>query len=145
MFERAFHEVSPNEFYPAPAMTLKTKYLQPTISSTAEPGELERLRAEYKKAVDAERTPQDKWGYYFARFLLPYDLSSFTDFDFWGKVPEDEEEKQTVGEFRRLCIEVQADCRSNPDKYFLDPNLRLEEHTRVYDTPYGYISSVKEG
>lgn len=138
IFEKTFHEVPPNEFYPAPAMTLKTKYLQPTISSTMDIDELERQRAEYKKIVDAEKMDSDKWDYYFARFLLPYDLTSFTDFDFWGKMPE-REEKQMVDEFRQLCIEVQADCRDSPEKYYLEENPRLHEHISKYDTSYGYI------
>ena len=36
------------------------------------------------------------WGYYYAQFLLPYNLSSFTDFDFWGEIPKNEEAKQVV-------------------------------------------------
>ena len=138
MFEKTFYEVPPNEFYPAPAMTLKTKYLQPTISSMIDTDELEQQRAEYKEIVDAEKMDPDKCDYYFARFLLPSDLSSFIDFDFWGKVPEGEE-KQIVDEFRQLCIEVQADCRDSPEKYYLEENPRLQEHISKYDTPYGYI------
>lgn len=139
MFEKTFHEVPPNEFYPAPAMTLKTKYLQPTISSMIDIDELERSREEYSRLVDSERMDSDKWEYYFARFLLPYDLLSFTDFDYWGKMPEGENEKRMIDEFRQLCIEVQADCRDSPEKYYLEENPRLPEHTKIYDTPYGYI------
>lgn len=139
MFEKTFHEVPPNEFYPAPAMTLKTKYSQPTISSTIDIDELERSREEYSRLVDTEKMDPDKWGYYFARFLLPYDLSSFTDFDFWGKMPESENEKRMVDEFRQSCIDIQTDCRDYPEKYYLAENPRLQEHISKYDTPYGYI------
>lgn len=139
MFEKSFHEVPPNEFYPAPAMTLKTKYLQPAISSTMDIDELEQQRAEYKKIVDAEKMDSDKWDYYFARFLLPYDLLSFSDFDFWGKVPEDKDEKQTLQEFKRVCIEAQTGCREHPEEYNLEPIPRLEEHKAIYDVPYGYV------
>lgn len=94
---------------------------------------------EYKQRVKSEKMSVDKWGYYYARFLLPYNPLSFTDFDFWGEIPKNEEEKQVVDNLRTACVEVQTDCREHPEEYNLEPIPRLEEHKTIYDVPYGYI------
>ena len=72
--------------------------------------------------------------------LLPYDLESFSDFDYWGKVPENSEEKQVVDGLRAACLEVWKDCKEHPEEYNLEPVPRLEEHRNLYDVPYGYIN-----
>ncbi|MCX4361587.1 MAG: hypothetical protein OSJ23_10110 [Mucispirillum schaedleri] len=150
--EKTFTEVPPNPYYPNPALTLKTKYSQPTYS-----GELEKVRTangepdffldeeyrqkweEYEKRVDAEKMSVDDWGYYYGRFLLPYDLESFSDFDFWGKVPEGAKEKQVVDGMRMACLEVWNNCKEHPENYNFEPIPRLEEHKTIYDVGYGYI------
>lgn len=151
--EGNFKEVPPNPFYPNPAMTLKTKWSMPPyvgdyngvvsekddLPNFQEDIEHKKKYEEYKQSVEAEKMPPDKWGYWYARFLLPYDLSSFTDFDFWGQIPQDKEEKQIVDSLRTACMEVQADCRENPQSYNMEPVLRLEEHRNIYDVPYGYF------
>ncbi len=78
-----------------------------------------------QSTIEAEKTPSDKWGYYYARFLLPYDLATFTDFDFWGEKPKNAETKRLIDEFRATCIEAQADCREHPEDFNLEPIPRF--------------------
>ena len=101
--------------------------------------DFQRELEEYKQREAAEKTPIDKWGYYYARFLLPYDIEKFSDFDFWGEVPKTEEEREVINNLKAACMEVQADCRENPQDYNTEPVLRKEEHKYIYDVPYGYI------
>lgn len=94
---------------------------------------------EYKQQEAAEKTPADKWGYWYARFLLPYDIEKFSDFDFWGKKPEDAEEREIVNNMRAACLEVWHDCKAHPENYNFEPIPRLEEHKAIYDVGYDYI------
>jgi hypothetical protein len=151
--EGAFKEILPNSYYPNPAITLKTKYSEPHYTGDykdlklANDGfpiftsnaEYRQRHEEYQKRIEAEKTPIDKWGYYYARFLLPYDIEKFSDFDFWGEVPKTEEEREVINNLKAACMEVQADCRENPQDYNTEPVLRKEEHKNIYDVPYGYI------
>lgn len=152
-YEGTFKEVPPNPFYPNPAMTLKTKWSMPTymgdykgvtsgkdgLPNFQEDIEHKKKYEEYEQRVEVEKMPLDKWGYWYSRFLLPYDLSSFSDFDFWGSVPQDEEEKQIIDNLRAACMEAQTDCKEHPGDYNLEPIPRLEEHKAVYDVSYGYV------
>lgn len=151
--DKTFNEVPPNPYYPAPAMTLKTSYTIPPMPTVAKETPIgangypdfradeERRKQweEYQQRIEAEKMPSDKWGYYYARFLLPYDLTTFSDFDFWGEIPKDEETKRLIDEFRATCIEAQEDCREHPENFNLEPIPRLEKHRNIYDVPYGYI------
>jgi len=151
--EKTFREVPPNPFYPNPAISLKTKWSMPSYmgdykgiseNKTGFPDfkadtEFQRQWEEYEQRKESEKMPLDKWGYWYARFLLPYDLALFSDFDFWGSVPQDEEEKKIISQLRGACIEAQADCQEHPEEYNLEPIPRLEEHKAVYDVPYGYV------
>ncbi len=153
MYEGTFKEVLPNKFYPNPAITLKTKWSYPKppedtkglpINEDGFPDfkadkELKRALEEYEQREAAERTPIDKWGYWYARFLIPYDIPAFSDFDFWGKLPEDSEEKKVVDGMRAACLEVWRDCKINPENYNFAPIPRLEEHKAIYDVGYDYI------
>lgn len=153
MHEKTFTEVSPNPFYPNPAMTLKTKWSFPhyegdykglPLDSDGFPdikadAEYRKRYEEYEQRVKSEKMSADKWGYYYARFLLPYDLDSFTDFDFLGKVPEGAEERQIVGDLRAACLEVWRGCKEHPENYNFEPIPRLEEHKSVFDVGYGYL------
>lgn len=152
-YEGTFKEVFPNKFYPHPAITLKTMWSRPNapldtkglpINEHGFPDftadrEFQRALEEYRQREAAEKTPIDKWGYWYGRFLVPYDLEKFSDFDFWGETPKTEEERQIIGNLKAACIEVQADYRENPQDYNTEPVLRKEEHKTMYDVPYGYI------
>lgn len=152
-YEKTFTEIPPNPYYPAPGVTRATKNSKPAyvgdtrnlpLNDSGFPDlkadtEYQRQWQEYEKRISAEKMPLEKWGYYYARFLLPYDLSSFSDFDFWGDIPKTEEEKQVVDSLRAACLEAQGDCRKHPEKYNLEPIQRLEEHRTIYDVSYGYI------
>ncbi len=152
-YEGIFKEIMPNRYYPAPAITLKTMWSRPNLpfetkglpinehgfpDLTAD-REFQRELEEYKQREAAEKMSADKWGYWYARFLIPYDIEKFSDFDFWGEVPKTEEERQIIGNLKTACIEVQADYRENPQDYNTEPVLRKEEHKTMYDVPYGYI------
>ena len=151
--EKNFTEVVPNAYYPAPAVTRATEYSKPTYAGNTKnlplndsglpnlkvDAEYQRQWEEYKQRVESEKMPLDKWAFWFARFLLPYNLLSFTDFDFWGEIPKNEEAKQVVDNLRAACVEAQTDCREHPEEYNLEPIPRLEEHKTIYDVPYGYI------
>lgn len=151
--EETFKEVFPNKFYPHPAITLKTKWSYPKppkdtkglpINEHGFPDltadeDFQRELEKYKQREEAEKTPIDKWGYYYARFLLPYDIENFSDFDFWGKVPEGSDEKQAIDCLRAACLEVWHDCKAHPEEYNQEPIPRLEEHRNLYDVGYGYI------
>ncbi|MCM1220012.1 MAG: hypothetical protein NC548_36535 [Lachnospiraceae bacterium] len=151
--EKTFNEVFPNKFYPHPAITLKTKYSFPRYEGDFNSlpkdkdglpilsADLEHMKKveEYKQREEAEKLSIDNWGYYYARFLLPYDLSSFTSFDWWGELPKNEEAKKVVDGLKAACIEVQADYKMNPQNYNTEPVLKKEEHKTIYDVGYGYI------
>ncbi|MCI8420543.1 MAG: hypothetical protein HFF79_08620 [Oscillospiraceae bacterium] len=158
--EKTFTEVPPNPFYPAPAITLKTKWSTPkyegdesklplktssifgediTLPDLMADDEYRKKCEEYEQRVKSEKLSIEKWDYWYARFLLPYDLSSFTDFDWWGELPKTEEEREVINNLKAACMEVQADCRGNPQDYNTEPVLRKEEHKNIYDVPYGYI------
>lgn len=148
--DKTFLEVPPNPFYPAPAMTLKTKWKFPHYSGdyaaiqerNGYPNFSEAMKEEleeYNRIVEAEKMDISKWGFYYARFLLPYDLNSFSDFDWLGENPKDEEEKELLKNFKAACIEAQADCKAHPDKYNMIPIERKEEDKNLYDVPYGYL------
>lgn len=70
---------------------------------------------------------------------MPYDIPAFTDFDYWGKVPDGSDEKQAIDCLRAACLEVWSDCREHPESYNFEPIPRLEEHKTIYDVDYGYI------
>lgn len=151
--EGTFKEVFPNRFYPHPAITLKTMWSRPKapfdtkglpINEHGFPDltadkDFQRELEEYKQREAAEKTPIDKWGYYYTRFLLPYDIENFTDFDFWGKKPESTEEKEIISHLKAACLEVWHDCKVHPENYNFEPIPRLEEHKTIYDVYYGYI------
>lgn len=136
--EGTFREVSPNPFYPAPAQTLNARHSMPLLTNNMDVDSV-RMYAEYQQQAEEEKTPIDKWGYWYARFLLPYDIESFTDFDFWGAIPKDPEEKEAIESLRAACLEVWKDCKKNPQNYNMEPLLRKKEHETMYDVPYGYF------
>lgn len=151
--EKTFTEVPPNPYYPAPAITLKTKWSMPNyegdykkvpLDKDGYPDfladtEYKKKYEEYKQREKAEKMDIEKWGYWYARFLLPYVLSSFSDFDWWGELPKTEEERAVINNLKAACVEAQTDCREHPEEYNLEPIPRLEEHKTIYDVPYGYI------
>ena len=151
--EGTFTEIEPNPFYPAPAITMETLYSAPEYTGDYKDLELTddglpifTSNAEYKQKWDEyqqrikdEKMPLDKWDYWYARFLLHYDLESFSDFDFWGKKPESAEEKEAISHLRAACLEVWHDCREHPENYNLEPVLKLVEHKEKYNVDYGYI------
>ena len=151
--EGTFTEIEPNPFYPHPAVTKETENSKPNYTGDYKDlkltddglpiftsnAEYKRQWEEYQRRIAAEKTPIEKWAFWYGRFILPYDLESFSDFDFWGKVPEDSEEKQVVDGLRAACLEAQVDCREHPENYNLEPVLKLVEHKEKYDVDYGYI------
>ncbi len=148
-----FKEVCPNPYYPCPALSLKAVYSRPTpptdkkdlplnehgLPDAMSDAEFRAAYKEYEQRVEAEKMPLDKWGYYYGKFLTPYNLEAFSTFDFWGKVPEDAEEKKVVEDFRAVCLEVWRDCKEHPENYNFEPVPRLEEHIQMYDVGYGYL------
>lgn len=151
--EKTFTEVPPNPYYPNPAVTLATEYSKPSymrntkdsplndssLSNLKEDAEYQKQWEEYERRKKSEKMQLDKWGYWYARFLLPYELASFTDFDWWGEVPKTEEERQVIDNLKAACMEVQADCRGNPQDYNTEPVLRKEEHRNIFDVSPCYI------
>lgn len=150
--EGTFTEIEPNPFYPHPAVTKEMENSKPNYTGdykniTKADGtpdfmldsEYKQQWEEYQKRIKAEKTPIDKWGYWYARFLIPYDIEKFSDFDFWGKLPEDLEEKKAIDCLRAACLEVWHDCKEHPESYNFEPIPRLEEHKTIYDVGYGYI------
>lgn len=158
--EKTFTEIFPNKYYPQPGISLKLKYGKPDYRGDtsklplkpftyegktievpdlmADP-EYKQQTEEYESKVQAEKMDISQWGYWYSRFLLPYDLESFTDFDFWGDIPKDDEERQLIQTFRNACIEAKKDCQAHPDRYNMKAVEKLTEHREKYDTPYGYI------
>lgn len=151
--EGTFKEVFPNKFYPHPAITLKTMWSRPNapldtkgvpINEHGFPDltadkDFQRKLEEYKQREAAEKTPVEKWGYWYGRFLIEYDIPAFTDFDIWGKKPEDAEEKKVIDGLRAACLEVWHDCKEHPENYNFEPILKKEEDKTLYDVGYGYI------
>ncbi|MCX4361423.1 MAG: hypothetical protein OSJ23_09285 [Mucispirillum schaedleri] len=151
-YEGIFKEIKPNPYYPHPGVTLETEYSKPPFrgdykSVTTADGtpdfrldeEYRKKLEEYQQRIEAEKMKVDMWGFWYARFLLPYDLESFSDFDYWGEKPKDDNAKEIVANLREACIKAQADCRKHPEEYNLEPVPRLEEHKTKYDVGYGYI------
>ena len=152
LYEGTFEEVPPNAFYPHPGMSIKTKNSEPHYDGDYKgiagadgfphfelDAEYREQWQEYQQRIDAEKTPVDKLAFWYAKFLIDYDIPSFSDFDLWGKMPEDAEEKKVVDGLRAACLEVWHDCKEHPESYNFEPIPRLEEHKSLYDVPYGYI------
>ena len=151
--EETFTEIPPNPYYPHPAITLATKWSYPKPPEDTKGLPINEhgfpdLKADnnfrieleaYKQREDAEKMPIEKWGYWYGRFLIEYDIPAFTDFDYWGKVPEDAEEKKVIDGLRAACQEVWHDCKEHPENYNFAPIPRLEEHKAIYDVGYDYI------
>lgn len=157
--EGEFKEVFPNKYYPQPGMSWKLKYGEPRYNGDesklptkpftyegktveipdklADP-EYRKEWEEYQAKCKAEEMDMEKWGYWYGRFLEPYNFSTFTAYDFYGRVAEDGEEQPTE-DYRKLCIETQADFREHPENYNTEPVERKEEHKTLFDVPYGYI------
>lgn len=150
--EKTFTEIPPNPYYPHPAVTLATKNSMPSYPIdekaplnekgypifTANP-EQKKAYGEYLQRVEAEKMKTDDWGYWFARFLLPYDLTAFSGFDWLGEEPKDEDARQAVENLKAACLEVWTDCKEHPENYNMEPVLKEEAHKAVYDVAYGYI------
>lgn len=106
-------DVVPNEYYPEPGAPIEIESMINSLKAHPE------QREAVEEAICKARTPEDKWGYYFAHFLLPYDIDSFSYFDLTGALePEDEEAKQTAVDYKRRLLEAQQDCIQNPEKYY---------------------------
>lgn len=148
-----FNEVMPNKYYPHPGLTRDTADSRPAYTGNlngvkagknglpdfSEEAEYREKLSSYEARAKAEEMPSENWGYWYARFLMPYDIPAFTDFDYWGKKPEDAEEKGVIDNIRAACLEVWHDCKEHPENYNFEPIPRLEEHKSLYDVPYGYI------
>lgn len=150
--EGTFTEVMPNPFYPHPGVSMAVKNSEPHFNGDYQniigaDGKLDfRLDAEYREQwqeyqqrIDAEKTPTDKLAFWYGRFLIDYDIPSFSNFDFWGKMPEDAEEKNVVDGMRKAFIEIWEDCKAHPEEYNQEPILKKEEDKALYDVGYGYI------
>ena len=151
--EGTFTEIPPNPYYPHPAITLATKWSYPKPPEDTKGLRINEhgfpdLKADnnfrieleaYKQREDAEKMPIEKWGYWYGRFLIEYDIPAFTDFDYWGKVPEVAEEKKVIDGLRAACQEVWHDCKEHPENYNFEPIPRLEEHKAIYDVGCDYI------
>lgn len=152
LYEGTFTEIPPNPYYPHPAMSIKTKNSEPCYNGDYKgivgadgfphfelDAEYREQWQEYQQRIDAEKTPADRLGYWYGRFLIEYDIPAFTDFDIWGKMPENTEEKNVVDGLRVAFTEIWEDCKAHPENYNQEPIPRLEEHKSLYDVSYGYI------
>lgn len=141
-----FTEVEPNTFYPHPGVSMKVKNSEPhyngdyqsIIGADGQPdftldAEYQREWQEYQQRIDAEKTPADKLGYWYGRFLIEYDIPAFTDFDIWGKMPENTEEKNVVDGLRAAFTEIWEDYKAHPENYNHEPILKKEEDKALYD------------
>lgn len=150
--EKTFTEVPPNPYYPHPAVTLATENSAPpypagvkfTLDDKGYPNflsdpEYKKQYDEYLQRVEAEKMKIDDWGYWYARFLLPYDLATFSTFDWWGEKLKDEDARQAVENLKAACLEVWTDCKEHPENYNMKPVLKEEAHKTKYNVPYGYI------
>lgn len=89
------------------------------------------LQEEYEQSqVSFSNDTQEgiaKRKYYMARFLQGYDFTTFSMFDFYGMMNHTQQE---VEQFRRECMELQADFEKNPQNYFTEyvplPKARIE-------------------
>ena len=131
------NEIMPNRYYPKPAVTLKTASLRPPIPDTEEQKNSEywRRMEEWKAADREEYWKPEQWEHLFARFLLAYDLDKFRNIDWTGeKIPENTEQRA-----KTYFKQVQQDAKKHPEKYFLEPNPRRQEHIRLYAVGVGYL------
>lgn len=57
------------------------------------------------------------WQYYFAHFLLPYDIDKFTEFDITGRT-EKKVTDQELTKIKQYLSKVRQDCIEHPEKYY---------------------------
>ena len=145
--EGTFMEVFPNSFYPLPGKPVSLESEHPVyrgdisklpkkiVVFDGQAVELPDVMADadyrqqseiYQRKVDDSKMDSGNWGYWYGRFLDPYDFSTFTAYDFFGRVADDGEEFP-IEDFRKLCIDIQTDFRKHPENYNTEPVLRLEE------------------
>ena len=138
-----FTEIMPNRFYPAPGMSLEARYANEGLMGLEFGTPLWREKSEEAEHLEEMcykwdlKTSQGikKWEYYMARFLMGYDFDTFINVDWTGqKIPECEAE-----DIKKYYKSIQQNCRDRPEEFYLEENLRLQEHLRVYDCPYDYI------
>lgn len=158
--EGTFTEIFPNAYYPQPAISVKLKYGRPVYSGDTSKLPLKQFTyegkttyfpdemadpeykaqiEEYNRKADAEKFDSEKWGYWYARFLEPYDFQTFSPYDFWGRTEFEDGEEPDTENYRKLCIETQKDFREHPENYNTEPVERKKEHKTQFDVPYGYI------
>ena len=158
--DRDESEIIPNKYYPQSGR-LKTAPRYEVTDDDYKPLEvyerdgkryldLPELKQEVKEAVEQYEKQYRHWWlddeygrerhrYYFARFLINYDLSSFTTFDWFGVTDISQNE---VKKFSDYFINLQQDCKEHPENYFLEPNPYLEEYYEQYE-PCNYYPVTK--
>ena len=129
-------EILPNRFYPNPSESLIAAALKPTIEDML----YEEKMTRYKEQLQREEWQSQKWRYYFARFLIGYDVEKFTLFDFIGNNSNDS--NINIEEWKRLLIETQKEVTEKPNEFYLEPNERKEEHQKKYNVPIGYMKGM---
>ena len=85
---------------------------------------------------------EDKWQYYFGRFLVGYDINNFTFFDFIGSNNINDAKGINIKEWQQLLLDTQKQMQEEPNKFYLEPNERKEEHLKKYNVPMGYMKGV---
>ena len=131
-------EIQPNRFYPAPAETLKAEELKPGIEDIR----YKEKMIEYENQLKEEEWKEDKWQYYFGRFLVGYDINNFTFFDFIGSNNINDAKGINIKEWKQLLLDTQKKMQEEPNKFYLEPNERKEAHLKKYNVPMGYMKGV---
>ena len=115
------NDVVPNKYYPLEELPPSVECLRPIPECNAEDWgtEVMRLRAEmqvFEKEEAKYCINKDNWEYYFAHFLLPYNINDFTSFDITGRTTKIKDWE--LSGMKEFLLKVQRDCAEHPEKYY---------------------------
>lgn len=114
------NDIAPGKYYPLEKLPNEVECLRPIPACKLDEQALMKLRKEMQIFEQEEAKyiiNKDNWQYYFAHFLLPYDIDKFTEFDITGRI-EKKVTDQELTKIKQYLSKVRQDCIEHPEKYY---------------------------
>ena len=114
------NDIAPGKYYPLEKLPNEVECLRPIPECKLDEQALMKLRKEMQIFEQEEAKyiiNKDNWQYYFAHFLLPYDIDKFTEFDITGRT-EKKVTDQELTKIKQYLSKVRQDCIEHPEKYY---------------------------
>lgn len=114
------NDIAPGKYYPLEKLPNEVECLRSIPECKLDEQALMKLRKEMQIFEQEEAKyiiNKDNWQYYFAHFLLPYDIDKFTEFDITGRT-EKKVTDQELTKIKQYLSKVRQDCIEHPEKYY---------------------------